>query len=441
MVDGDAFMLRFESPNLTFHYINGWFLDTTARGRPVTLEEIIAVAPSCLGVTPRLTQRVEKRRRKWHWVDDDNFDIHNHVEERTVSGPDGFDALVGELAGTQLDRSHPLWKITLVHGLPGGRQAALVRIHHAMMDGLAAANLFRALTSDSFGTPPVITERTAPRPGPRPPLPARWLHVARLVRQQRARTKEFAPGASIPRRWQARTRINPRVAEPGRAWSGTSVPTEDLQELARLLDINLMGSLHAALAQALRLYLLEKDALPEHRLVATFGTVDNVRDPRCDGNLVATARVWMPIEIDDPLELARITADSCRDAIALRRQRGMELQVAAVEFGWIIPPLQRWFGNLSPLTPVHLHTAFIVDAAEPQWFHDVAATGWVSCAIPVPPAAVSISAHSFAGRMWVGTVSTPSAMPDPAHFLALFEQSLEQLLDLARNQESRASGH
>jgi len=194
-----------------------------------------------------------------------------------------------------------------------------------------------------------------------------------------------------------------------------------------------MGALHAVIAQALRLYLLERGATPKRRMVANFGTVENKRDPRCDGNLVATARVWMPIEMDDPLELARLSADSCRDALKLRRHRGMELQVAAVEFAWIIPPLQRWFGNLAPATPVHLHTAFIADGDEPRWFYDVGAVGWISCAVPVPPAALSISAHSFLGRLWVGAVATPSAMSDPAHFLELFEQALEQLLDLARS--------
>jgi WS/DGAT/MGAT family acyltransferase len=438
MEPGDAFMLKFEGPNLAFHYINGWHLDTTARGRPVSLAEIVAIAPPYLAVTPRLTQRAEKRSRKWHWVDDDAFDIRHHVEERTVSGADGFEALVGELSGAQLDRSRPLWKISLVHGLPDGRQAVLARIHHSMMDGLAASNLFRALTSDASGTPPVIAERSAPAPGTRPALPARVVNVARLVRKQRARTKEYGPGESIPRSWLRRTLMNPKVSQPERSWSGTSIPLTDFQELAGLMGANVMGSLHATIAQALRLYLMEKDALPEHRMIANFGIVENKRDLRCDGNLVATARVWMPIEIDDPLELARITAESCQDALALRRHRGMELQYASVEFAWPIPILQRWFGNLAPLTPVHLHTAFIADPAEPRWFHDVAAVGWISSAVPVPPAALSISVHSFVGRMWVGAVATPSAVPDPARFLELLEQSLEQLIDLARKQPAPA---
>jgi WS/DGAT/MGAT family acyltransferase len=429
-------MLHFESPNLAFHYINGWFLDTTARGRPVTLDEILAVAPTYLGVSARLTQRVEKLPRRWHWVDDNAFDIGNHVDERTVSGSDGFDALCAELAAAQLDRSRPLWKVTLVHGLPDGRQAVLARIHHSMMDGLAASNLFRALTSDTTGVAPVIIERSNPPEDPRASLPAQLVDVARLALRQRARTKEYAPGESIPRQWLPRTRVNPKATQPERVWAGTSVPMADLRALADLMDTNAMGSLHATIAQALRRYLLEKGTLPEHRMVANFGIVDDKRDPRCYGNRLATARVWMPIEIDDPLELARLTAESCQDTLALRRHRGMELQRAAAEFGRIVAVRANRFGSLIPSTPVHLQTAFIVDPSEPRWFGDVAAVGWISSAISVPPAALSLSAHSFVGRMWVGAVVTPSAMPDPGHFLELFEQSLEQLLDLARSQHT-----
>lgn len=437
---GDAFMLQFESRDVTFHYINGWYLDTAARGRPVSLDEIIAVGPAHLGLTPRLTQRVEKRRRQWHWVDDDTFDITQHVDERTVDGEDGLAALIGELGGTHLDRSRPLWKVTLVHGLPDGRQAVLARIHHSMMDGLAAANLFRELSTDTYGAAPVIVDRSAPTPAPRAPLPKRWAHVARLLRKQRARTKEFGPGASIPRKFLPRTKVNPKVGQPERVWAGSTIATEDLQELGGLLDMNVMGALHAAIAQAVRTYLRENDALPQHRMVANFGTVENVRDPRCDGNIVATARVWMPIDVEDPLELARLTAESCRDALALRRHRGMDLQLAAVEFGWIIPILHKLFGNVSPVTPVHLHTAFIVDPSEPRYFYDVEAVGWISSAVPVPPAALSISVHRFAGRMWVGAVATPSAMPDIAHFLDLVGQSLEHLLELARSRHSSEAG-
>jgi diacylglycerol O-acyltransferase len=438
MEGSDVMMLHFEGPNTAFHFLNGAILDTTARGRPVSLDEVVAIAPTYLGISPRLTQRVEKRRRRWHWTDDLDFDVRNHVEERTVVGHDGFDKLCGDLAGEHLDRSRPLWKLTLVHGLPDGRQAAVVRMHHAIMDGSAAMNSFRALTSAASGTLPPIAVRTTPIKSSRPALALRLAGVARLAVKQRAKTKEFAPDESIPRSMMPRTWLNPKVNVPGRICAGTSVPLADLQELGRLIDSNVMGAFHAALAQTLRAYLLEKDALPDHRMVANFGVVENKDDPRCDGNRLATARVWMPVDVDDALELARLTARSCRESIALRRHRGMELQRDTAEFARIVPVLTKRFANVLWATPVHVQTAYVVGPAESRWFGEVAAVGWTSYAISVAPADFSITATRYGDRMWVGLVITLAAMPDPEHFLELFEQQLDHLLELARRPSADA---
>lgn len=45
--------------------------------------------------------------------------------------------LLGDLASTPLDMSKPLWQIHLVEGVNGPGCAVVVRIHHAIADGLA----------------------------------------------------------------------------------------------------------------------------------------------------------------------------------------------------------------------------------------------------------------------------------------------------------------
>jgi hypothetical protein len=193
-----------------------------------------------------------------------------------------------------------------------------------------------------------------------------------------------------------------------------------------------MGALHGVLSKALRDHMLAHDDVPAHPLVANFAVVEDVRDPRCEGNRLATARLWMPVEMTDPLALVRRTARSCTESVALRRHRGFELQLRAAEFARIVPLLRNRFVNVPTYTPVHLQTAYVVGPSATRWIGDVEAVGWMSFAISVAPADLSITAYTYAGRIWLGVVVTPEAMPDPALFLDLTERALEQLLELAR---------
>src|ERR671936_2233859 len=75
------------------------------------------------------------------WIDDDGFDPDRHVRRAALPSPGG-DAelceLVGHLLSERLDRGRPLWQLTVVEGLAGDRSAIVARMHHALVDGIAA---------------------------------------------------------------------------------------------------------------------------------------------------------------------------------------------------------------------------------------------------------------------------------------------------------------
>ena len=57
------------------------------------------------------------------WVDDDDFDIENHVRRVSVPAPgdrEQLAAVCGDLAGHALDRSRPLWEMWVIEGLDDG---------------------------------------------------------------------------------------------------------------------------------------------------------------------------------------------------------------------------------------------------------------------------------------------------------------------------------
>ena len=82
------------------------------------------------------------------WVDDESFDLANHVHHSTVPPP-GHEAelsdLMGRLMSVELDRRRPLWEVWVVDGLAGQRWALICKIHHCLLDGIAGAELLARL--------------------------------------------------------------------------------------------------------------------------------------------------------------------------------------------------------------------------------------------------------------------------------------------------------
>lgn len=78
------------------------------------------------------------------WAEDPDFASDNHVARQDV-GPDGLATCVAQLMGMPLPHDRPLWHVTLVEGLDGGRSALVIRTHHAAVDGVAGISLLTHL--------------------------------------------------------------------------------------------------------------------------------------------------------------------------------------------------------------------------------------------------------------------------------------------------------
>src|SRR3954467_4424304 len=144
-------------------------------------EQLIERIGSRLHLVPRYRQRLQHAASGiTHpvWVDDDHFDIRWHVRVTRLSAP-GNDAQLAELVGTEmsrrLDRARPLWEVTLVEGLEGGRNAVLVKMHHALVDGIAAIDIGTVIldpTPEPMDIPPPDTPWDPQPYDPRgPPAP------------------------------------------------------------------------------------------------------------------------------------------------------------------------------------------------------------------------------------------------------------------------------
>ncbi|MGA7906952.1 MAG: wax ester/triacylglycerol synthase domain-containing protein, partial [Candidatus Sulfotelmatobacter sp.] len=120
----------------------------------ISFEACIQFVESKLPLIPRYLKRVVPPLLNIglpSWEYDPTFDIHRHVREVTLKH--GSDTELKTLAGKTLskvmDRQHPLWDMTLVHGLKGNRSALIFRLHHCLADGIAGVGIMNVLMDTS----------------------------------------------------------------------------------------------------------------------------------------------------------------------------------------------------------------------------------------------------------------------------------------------------
>ena len=117
----------------------------------VPFEEFVAAIDSKLHLVPRYRQVATPAPFNIgypHWEYDPHFDIRRHIMRATVNSPGGeaeLEELASRLFSEMMDRSKPLWEIFVVEGLEGGRGALIVKVHHALADGIAGASLLRIM--------------------------------------------------------------------------------------------------------------------------------------------------------------------------------------------------------------------------------------------------------------------------------------------------------
>ena len=98
------------------------------------------------------------------WVVDPDFDLDYHLRRVALPAPGTLRQLLDLAEVTlqsPLDTSRALWEAVYVEGLEGGRSALLIKLSHAITDGLGGLALFEQIYD---------TERD-PEPRPMPPVP------------------------------------------------------------------------------------------------------------------------------------------------------------------------------------------------------------------------------------------------------------------------------
>lgn len=168
---GDSLFLNLEREGMPLHVASLSLFE----GR-IGLRKCLRYIEKKLPLIPRYQQRVVAAPLNLtlpSWQADPEFDLRTHVREfRLRHGTEQeLHEVAAKILSVNLDRRRPLWDITLLTGLCGGRTGVLTRVHHCMADGISGVELMNVLMDHTPEMAPVAKpQRTSSKPGVPPSL-------------------------------------------------------------------------------------------------------------------------------------------------------------------------------------------------------------------------------------------------------------------------------
>ena len=327
----DASFLEVEDEVTHMHIGSAGIFEGPAPSR----EEVLNAVQAKLHLVPRYRQKV--RYPPLHvgppvWIDDQHFNLDYHVRRTALASPGGEDelrALVGRVMSQQLDRAKPLWEMWVAEGMGGGRWALISKVHHCMVDGVAATDLLSVMLDperDPIRTP---GPRWAPASEPSragmvaQPLMRRLASpvdaagaVGRMLRGPRAVADlalNTAKGTAAMRsllRPTPRTSLNGPIG-PHRRWDWASAQLSDVKIIRAAFGGTINDVVLAAIAGGFRDLLIARGEDPAALTIRTLVPV-SVRRPGERGvynNRVSAMFAQLPVGLEDPVRrLEAVTA-------------------------------------------------------------------------------------------------------------------------------------
>jgi diacylglycerol O-acyltransferase / wax synthase len=299
------------------------------------------------------------------WCENVAVDLDYHLRRVRVAAPGGraeFDAAISEIAGVPLDRSRPLWEFHLLEGLADGRYAVVAKVHHALADGVASANLMAHAIDAPYGTG---AERDLP-PADRLPTKRELLAAAAADHGRQARRlplliAQTVAGVRRVRRYRAKyphheARARPfrspptflnHVLSTKRQFASAALSLEDVKQTSKHLGVTINDLMMALSAGAVRKLSLEYDGHADKPLIVSVPiSLDSSPDRIC-GNRFGSMMVSLPVDVGDPLERVRNVHDATSSAKARVQELGPDLlnRWAAYMPPPLAPAIMRWMST------------------------------------------------------------------------------------------------
>ncbi|QGV77416.1 wax ester/triacylglycerol synthase family O-acyltransferase [Streptomyces ficellus] len=409
--------------------------------------EILALLAERAAAVPRLRMRVRDVLLPVGgaaWSTDKAFDVRRHVHHlRLTDGADPGDftaratRLAGELMERPLERGLPPWEMYLLTGEPGGPFAVLVKLHHALADGMRAVAIGAGIFDQIAGARPPGRRR------PRPVTPRSWLPgPLNVAGAARGRIEELGRalgvGASVVRASRLDPRGTPALTAGSSGTRRLATVDLDLEEVRRVRRVTggtANDVLLAVFTGALRHWMLERgEPLPAadpRALVPVSRRRPGGAPGPGPGNTFSAYLLDLPVSDPDPLgRLDAVRRGMDRNKAAGPSRGAGALAVLADQ----LPPLAHRFG--APLAGGAARMLFDVLVTNVPLPRSTLSLGGhpLRALHPMAPLAqgqaLAVAMSPYDGRVHTGLVADGKAVPDVDRLAAAISDELTDLVKI-----------
>jgi diacylglycerol O-acyltransferase len=383
------------------------------------------------------------------WLENQEIDLDRHVLVHQL--PEGAGDLevfrtIADISSTPLSRDVPLWEVHILEGRADGAVVAVGKIHHALADGPASAQLLRKAVQPT----PEELDETYLRPLPdAPPTPGMFLllairdHFRQMVELPGLLARTSKGAWRVRKRPAALTRTKlfkvPQNFFTGplsdrRTFAVTRVPMAEVLRTRKALGVTVNDVLCSAVTGAVRQVMLSRGEPVDAPLLASVPTSEpnSLRDT---GNELGGFFVDIPIQEEDPVTRTHQLHDLLVDAKERQQLVGPRL---VPEFAAYVPhgiaartmrPLTR-SGAIGRRAMFNLTISNVPGPRERLKIGEHPMKELWSVGPLVGGSGLNITAWSYAGTMYVSVHACARMVPDATEITDAVEASFRELADL-----------
>jgi len=276
------------------------------------------------------------------WVEDEDFDLDYHIRFVRLPEPGTMEQLttfVSRLHGQRLDRNHPLWECYCIEGIEGNRVAMYIKVHHALVDGVAATAIMSStLSRSSRNKMDKGFWQMAPK---RSKVPAKKQIKRDMVSLATESLGQVAEGVGTTTRtlgelggrllrggfhilsgdsreaplpFQSPNTIFNTTITRHRRFGVATLPLSRVKDAGQNLDATVNDVVLAICSGALRKYLKLHKSLPTKPLTTMCPVSVRPKDAVQEGNSISMIITTLATDVADPLERLEVIKQSSRAA-------------------------------------------------------------------------------------------------------------------------------